>query len=384
MQRLKVMKKLVVVLALFSAAAFAEIKPEQIGVIEALPDTYPSHWIIAQDGAFFHMNDGKFIVLDVDSDDPASQFKGMFNGSFIAQFYQAKTRPEMYVAETFHSRGQRGDRTDVLTIYDKRSLAPIGEVVIPPKRSSNMPTDFNLQLVDKETIALVYNFTPATSVSVVDVVEREFLGEIPIPGCSLVYPMGGRAFASICSDGSILSVQLDDGGQQSSSNRSEPFFNVDSDPLMEKAAMHDGTAYFPTFLGNLYPIDLKGTAPKIGKPWSLVGDEEGGWRPGGIRVATADSNGRLYVLMHPDGGDGTHKDPGVEVWVFNTDKKQRIDRIELQLPALSIALTRDAKPLLVATNIEMAIDVYDAERGDHLRTIGYFGQETPFLLHGAH
>jgi methylamine dehydrogenase heavy chain len=87
--------------------------------------------------------------------------------------------------------------------------------------------------------------------------------------------------------------------------------------------------------------------------------------------------------MHPDGGDGTHKNPGVEAWVFDTDDKQRIDRIELRLPALTIALTRDTKPLLVATNIEMAIDVYDAASGEHLRTIGDFGQETPFLLHGA-
>ncbi len=377
------MKSLMLVLSICSAAALAEIKPEQIGVIEVLPDTYPPHWIIAQDGTFFHMNDGKFMVLDADSDDPGSRFKGMFNGSFIAQFYQAITRPEMYVVETFHSRGHRGDRTDVLTIYDKRSLAPIGDVVIPAKRSSNMPTDFNLQLVDNETIALIYNFTPATSVSVVDVVARKFLGEIPIPGCALVYPMGGRAFASLCADGSMLSVQLDDGGQQASSTRTEPFFDVDNDPMMEKAAMHDGIAYFPTFLGNLYPIDLNGATPIVGKPWSLVGNEEGGWRPGGIRVADTDSNGRLYVLMHPDGGDGTHKNPGVEAWVFDTDDKQRIDRIELRLPALTIALTRDTKPLLVATNIEMAIDVYDAASGEHLRTIGDFGQETPFLLHGA-
>ena len=378
------MKRLILVLIICSATALAEIKPEQIGVIEVLPDTYPPHWIIAQDGAFFHMSDGKFIVLDADADDPADQYKGMFNGSFIAQFYQAKTRPEMYVVETFHSRGHRGDRTDVLTIYDKRSLAPIGDVVIPAKRSSNMPTDFNLQLVDNETIALIYNFTPATSVSVVDVVAREFLGEIPIPGCALVYPMSGRAFASLCADGSMLSVQLDDGGQQASSKRTEPFFDVDSDPLMEKAAIHNGIAHFPTFLGNLYPVDLNGTTPIVGKPWSLVGDEEGGWRPGGIRVADTDSNGRLYVLMHPDGGDGTHKHPGVEVWVFDTDTKQRVDRIELQLPALTIALTRDTKPLLVATNVEMEIDVYDAASGEHLRTIGNFGQETPFLLHGAH
>jgi len=378
------MKKLVVVLALFSAVASAEIKPEQIGVVETLPDTYPPHWIIAQDGAFFHMNDGKFIVLDADSDDPASRYKGMFNGSLIAQFYQAKTKPEMYVIETFYSRGNRGERTDVLTVYSKSNLAPIGEVVIPPKRAAEIPTQYNLQLVDDEKIALVYNFTPATSVSVVDVVTREFLGEVPIPGCALVYPMAERTFGSLCSDGSMLVVELDDEGQQVASRRSEPFFDAENDPIMERAAIHDGTAYFPSFKGKVYPVDLSGKSPVFRKPWSLVGSEVGGWRPGGLQLAGTDSNGRLYVLMHPEGRDGTHKDPGVEVWVFDTEAKRRTNRIELQLPAISLALTRDENPLLVATNINLEIDVYDANDGTHLRTLGNFGQETPFILHGAH
>ena len=377
------MKKLIVGLVFLSTTVLADISPEPLGVIKTLPETYPAHWIIAQDGSFFHMNDGKFIVLDADSDDPATRYKGMFNGSFIAHFYQAKTRPEMYVAETFHSRGHRGERTDVLTVYDKRTLSPIGEVVIPPKRVSGMPTYYQLQLVDDEKIALIYNFTPATSVSVVDVVAREFLGEIPIPGCSLVYPMGGRAFASLCSDGSMLSVQLDKDGRQKASNRTETFFDVDKDPLMEKAAMYDGIGYFPTFHGNVYPIDLSGKKPIVQAPWSLVGDEAGGWRPGGLQLAETDSSGRLYILMHPEGKEGTHKDPGVEVWVFDTKAKRRVDRIELQLPAISIGMTRDDNPLLVATNINLEIDVYDAKRGEHLRTLGGFGQETPFLLHGA-
>ena len=213
------MKRLLLLSALCASAAFAEIQPEQMGVIQTLPATYPEHWIIVQDGAFFHMSNGKFIVLDADSDDAAARYKGMFNGSFIAQFYQAKTRPEMYVAETFHARGNRGERTDVLTIYDKRTLAPTGEVILPPKRASQMPIDYQLQLVDDEKIALVYNFTPVTSVSVVDVVNKVFLGEIATPGCSLVYPMAGRAFASLCADGSMMSIQIDENGQQSSVNK---------------------------------------------------------------------------------------------------------------------------------------------------------------------
>jgi len=377
------MKKLLLVLFLYSVTAFGEIQPEQIGVIQTLPEIYPAHWIIAQDASFFHMNDGKFMVLDADSDDPAVRYKGMFNGAFIAQFYQARTKPEMYVAETFRARGTRGERTDVLTIYDKRTLAPIGEVVIPPKRASEMPLHYNLQLLDNESLALVYNFTPATSVSVVDLVNREFLTEIPIPGCSLVYPMGGRAFASLCADGSILSVTLDENGQQVSANRSEKFFDANDDPLIEKAAVIDGIGYFPTFQGNVVSIDLSGSTAVVGDSWPLVGEIDKGWLPGGLQLTASDSAGHLYVLMHKDSYDGSHKDPGIEVWVFDTDARRRIDRIELQMPAISIEVTRDDDPLLVTTNVNMEIDVYAAGDGEHLRTIGNFGQETPLLLHGA-
>jgi len=345
-----------------------------------LPETWPAHWIIAHDAAFFHMSDGKFIVLDADSDDPNARFKGFFNGAFLANIVQASSRPEIYIAETFRSRGTRGQRTDVLTIFSKNKLEPVGEVVIPAKRSSNMPTAYNVQLVDDEKIALVYNFTPAQSISVVDVVAREFLAEIPTPGCALAFPMAGRAFASICSDASIMAVTLGEDGQQVSSSRTDPFFDVDNDPLMEKPAMHDGVAYFPSFLGNMYPVDLNGATPAVGDSWSMIGDEEGGWRPGGLQLSASDASGNLYFLMHPEGADGTHKDPGVEVWVFDGEAERRVNRIALELPAISINVTRDDEPLLVATNINMEIDVYDASSGEHLRTLGNFGQETPLTL----
>ena len=143
------MKKIPLLILALAAPAFGQIAPEPTGRIETLPERYPAHWIILQDGAFFHMNDGKMIVVDADSDDPAGRVKGMFNANFIAQFYQSKTRPELYVTATYRSRGTRGERTDVLTIYDKRTLAPTSEVVIPPKRASLMPLNYHLQLVDE-------------------------------------------------------------------------------------------------------------------------------------------------------------------------------------------------------------------------------------------
>jgi methylamine dehydrogenase heavy chain len=196
--------------------------------------------------------------------------------------------------------------------------------------------------------------------------------------------MAGRAFASLCTDGSMLSVQLDENGEQVSSERTESFFDANNDPLMEKAAIIDGIAYFPTFLGRLFPIDLTGDVPDVGEAWSLLGNDDEGWRPGGLTVTGTDAAGRLYVLMHPDGYEGSHKDPGTEVWVFDVESQQRVDRIELQLPAITIGLTRDDDPLLLATNINLAVDIYNIGSGEHQRTLSDFGAETPFMLHGAH
>ena len=128
---------------------------------------------------------------------------------------------------------------------------------------------------------------------------------------------------------------------------------------------------------------MNGDEPEVGEEWSLVGDEGGGWRPGGLAVTATDSAGRMYVLMHPEGYEGSHKDPGTEVWVFDVAQKRRVGRIELALPAISIGLTRDEEPLMVATNINLEVDVYDARSGEHQRTLSGTGAQTPFLLHGA-
>ena len=111
------MKKFLLLVSLIPCGAFAELQPEPTGVIETLPETWPAHWIIAHDAAFFHMSDGKLIVLDADSDNPAERFKGFMNSAFIGMFIQARTRPEIYIAETFRSRGWRGERTAVVKDY---------------------------------------------------------------------------------------------------------------------------------------------------------------------------------------------------------------------------------------------------------------------------
>ena len=127
---------------------------------------------------------------------------------------------------------------------------------------------------------------------------------------------------------------------------------------------------------------LSGPTPVVQESWSAVDSVDGGWRPGGISLSATDFSGNLWLTMHPDGGDGTHKSPGFEVWALDTQKKSLLKRIEMQTPVFSFDLTRDDE-LLVAATVEMNIDVYDVASGELIRTLSDFGQETPLFLHTA-
>jgi len=376
---------LILVFVLVPVTVSAELKPDRMGDVKTLPEQYPSQWILVHDVAFNHMFDGKTIVMDATADTIADQFKGMFNSSLVGQLAQGTVRPEIYVAETFYSRGTRGTRTDVLTIYDKSTLSPIDEVDLGNNsRALTLPLKYAVQLIDDEKLLLVYNFSPAMSVSVVDIRQRELLNVVALPGCAPIYPTGQRGFSALCGEGAIFTVQLDADGQVKSTVRSEAFFDVDADPLFAKPAIANGIGYFPSYAGDIVPIDLRDDKPIVGERWSMTDDETAGWRPGGVAIADADANGIIYMLMHPGGGDGSHSNPGLEVWAFDPVSKERLARHELKLPAISMALTRDTEnPLLVVTNVEMQIDVYAAKSGEFLRTLADFGGETPLLLLGA-
>ena len=369
-------------LVLLAGMARAGTVAEPLGQVATLPQAWPAHWVLVHDIAFSHIMDGKTVLVDLDAETPAAQFKGMFNSAFAAFLVQSRTRPEIYLAETYYSRGTRGERSDVLTIYDKRSLSPTGEVLLQTNRAILLPQKFNMQMSGDDSLVLLYNFNPAMSVSVVDPVARRYLADIPIPGCAAVYPSGERGFSSLCGNGTLYTVRLDADGQPAETSRSERFFDPERDPLIEKAAWHAGRAWFPSYLGRWQPVDFRGRTPRIEASWSMLEDDTAGWRPGGLAPAAADANGRLYVLAHPAGREGSHRDPGVEVWVFDPAARRRLARYPLRRPALTLALTRDAE-LLVVVNVEMALDVYRTTDGQLLKTIAGLGMETPLLVFGA-
>lgn len=357
---------------LLGAASAAEVAVDPLTATQ-LPEQPSPHWVWVNDIVFHHMADGKAFLIDGDS----GSMLGMLSTGFgFGGLVRPKNSPVIYSPEVYFSRGTRGTRTDVVTIYDGRTLMPVTEIEIPPKRVSAMPMLASAQLSDDERFLWIYNFTPSQSVTVVDMAARKTVGEIETAGCALVYPTGPRGFFSLCSDATALQVQIDDSGKLVSKERTKPLFNAAEDPVTEKAVRDGSTWLFTTFSGTVVPIDVSGKLPQAKRTWSLLDDaaRKESWRPGGMQhLAMHEPTHRLYSLMHVGGAD-THKDPGTEIWVYDVPKRKRIQRIVLQEMATSIAVTRDDKPLLFAMFIGAPkVMVYDANTGEHRRAIEEIG-----------
>ncbi|MDE0511004.1 MAG: amine dehydrogenase large subunit [Gammaproteobacteria bacterium] len=363
----------------------AELPVETIPNVETLPASYPDTWVYAHDTNFFSLSDAKVVLVDVAAEN--RHYKGSIPSSHFPSFLAATTRPEVYVAESLYSRRMRGERTDLVTIYDKVNLAPVGEVVLPGAKRGMIVTHKNtLQFLDNEKLLLVYNFTPSTSVSVVDIENRAFLAEVGIGGCVMIYPSQQRSFGSLCNDNTMLVTHLDEKGMISKQERTPAFFDADTDPIFAKPAVIDGVYYFPSFKGMVHPVDMNAADPGMLDAWSLLQeqDRQENWRPGGWQIATAhEASGRLFMLMHPDGEDGSHKGGGTEVWVFDVDAKKRVGRIVLKEWGVSIEVTQGEHPYLAVVNGNMDMDVYSADSGEWLRFIGGRAFETPFILHAS-
>ena len=368
---------------------------EPIGRVATLPETPGPHWIWVSDLIL-----KRTALLDTDS----GRFLGMISaglGTIGPNF--SKDRREIYLAETHYSRGTRGTRSDLVTVYDAVSLSPLDEIPIPPRRADHASGVATSALSDDGRFLAIFNLTPATSLTIVDVKARQFRSEITTPGCSLVYAAGNRRFAMLCGNGSMLTVTIDDEGREAGKLRTEPFFDPDADPITEKAARYGETWFFVSFEGYIHPVDLTGDVPGFGAVWSLLADQErnASWRIGGAQhLAVHEGTGRLYALMH-QGGPDTHKEPGTEIWVWDLATRERVDRFSVRNPigtflhqALEldgegflagvtgwlfqnllpnpgvdrIQVTRDDRPVLVTLSaFPASLSVHDALTGEHLR-----------------
>jgi methylamine dehydrogenase heavy chain len=359
-------------------AARAQLPAEPLSAEQLVSQASP-HWVWVNDINFFSMPDGQAFLVDGDS----GRMLGMLStGYSFNSVILPKSRDVIYSPESYYSRGTRGTRTDVVTLYDTKHLQPLGEIVIPPKRSSNMSMNAAAALTDDERFLVVYNFTPAQSVSIVDVRTRKFVGEIDTAGCALVYPAGPRAFFSVCGDGAVLLVTLGEDGELANRVRSPALFDAMKDPLTEKAVRVGDTWYFVSFQGTVYPMHATAQGVELAAKWSLVSaaEQAQGWRTGGLQhLAVHRPSGRLFAIMHR-GGLETHKDPGTDIWVYDLTTRKRVQQISAKHKAGSIAVSQDDQPLLFTCFIESnVLDIYDAMSGRYLRSVESLGQ-TPTVM----
>jgi len=338
----------------------------------------PKHWVWVNDFVFPHMSDGMAHLLDGDT----GRYLGMLSTGYSARIVLPRDGRVIYSPETYFSRGTRGERTDVVTIYDGATLNVTGEIAIPPKRASNTPNMGSSVLTDDDRFLVIYNFTPAQSLTVVDTTKRSFAGEIEIPGCALVFPTGARSFFSMCADGSLLTTEIDDAGKVVKQSRSAVLFDVDHDPVTEKPARIGDTWYFVTYAGCIYPVRIGKSGPELAERWwlSTKAERAQGWRPGGLQqLAIHRGLNRLYAVVH-QGPVGTHKDPGKTLWIYDLATRKRVQVMQLRHLATSVELSKDDHPLLYTAFADSSIiDVYDPVSGQLLRSIPNVGT-TPTLL----
>ncbi len=346
-------------LTLAIPAANAQIQPQTIGPTETMPEP-GVNW-------FMSVSDDSAYVFDATT----GEMHGLLSLSGRTPAVQpARERGEFYAAGTYYSRGVYGDRSDILVVHDYENLAPIAEIELPEKLAWLNFRQYIGMMSGGRHVG-VSNLSPAQSVSVVDIEDRRFVSEISTPGCSLILPVENNSFLTICGDGTLMLIGLDDSGNELSRVRSEKFFELQEDPVYDRPTATNGGWLLFTHGGKAFNVTTEGGQIVISDPWDLVTEEdsEKSWWPGGRQLATAHKGLDLFYIVMHKGEQYTHHEPGTEIWVFSTDSRRRLARIEFETPVANILVTQEEEPLLIVGDTEGGTHVYDALKFTLERTI---------------
>ena len=315
--------------------------------VEKLAPVSPNR-VYVSDVALPHIGDGKLLIIDAQK----GKVEGMLATALAGQATRAPDNSEIYVATTYFSRLNHGERHDQVDIYDPASLLLKAEIPIPNKHAQTLNYRGTVRTSSDGRWLLVQNATPATSITVVDLRERKFVAEIPTPGCWIVLPSQAapNRFASLCGDGTMLVVTLASDGTLQSQKHTKKFFDPDRDPLFVSAVNAGDHYFFVSYRGSIYGADLGSEEPVFDAPWSVVGpaDSKNKWRPGGYQPLAIGADGKqLFLAMHSNGKEGSHKRPAKEIWAVDLPTKKRTQRVSGS-NAIAITGSQGGPPRLFA------------------------------------
>ena len=344
-----------------------ELPAETLGTATLADKT--SERVYVGDVAIAHIADGRLRVFDA----RAGKLLGMLATGYAGNFAFNAKAGEIYNATTYLSRGGRGERTDILEVWDAQTLDFKYEVLLPPKRAQTLNYRGMVQTTANGRFVLVQNATPATSVTVVDLVERKVASEIGTPGCWGTLPAASHParFAMLCGDGKIATVTLDDKGQSADRQLSDKVFDADNDAWFHSAEQIGDRYYFISFKGVLHEVDVAGASAALKSSRDLVSAQQKklGWRPGGYQAFAVHPSGRWAVVaMHDKGREGSHKSPAKQLWTFDLLSGKRIATAPGQGSA-SLTFSRSGKRLQALDGLTGALRVWDWQDGAKLKLV---------------
>lgn len=343
-------------IALAAAPAMAqqaEFKPEQLSVKETI-DPGPNVLVYQQEWK------GAGSIAVFGKDDLA--FKGLMASGMMGQMQVTPDGKTAYVQSTFMKRITYGDLEHVLQVFDVAKLTPVKEVSLPPKAAMVLGYKDLLQPSADGKFMYVQNGTPASSVTIVDLTKGEAVLEVPTPGCWGLYPAAsGNKFSTICGTGGFMTVSLTADGTKAETALSPKIFDVDADPIFIDGERVGADLVFVSFNGTVYRVSDADKAIKAVDTAKLNDGVDGGWVPGGYGVLSyAAKAGVLFVAMHPNGADGSHKNPAEEVWAYDMKAKKLLSRSAVEHLA-SITISGDDVPVVFGLTEDPKLIRYTAD-----------------------
>lgn len=343
-----------------------------LGDVMEMPEP-DAHWVSVR---------GRHIAYMLDAD--AGEVMGTLTLSmFTPAILPDLDRGLIYTYGSFYSRTYYGDRLDLVQVYDLKTATVIDEIEIPAK-AAGIGHSGMINLINDRFVG-VWNITPGSSISIVDIVDREFIGEISTPGCAALYPTA-EGFITPCADGTWQYIALDDDGMEASRTNSASFFEIAVDPVYDYAVPSDNGWLFLSMDGLVFDVTVEDGEVVVAEPWSinpadtdtriangLIPEKDDSWRIGGRQPFAYSADKQLLVtIMHEGGGQETFEDAGEEIWGFSTKTKRRGFRLEMDegIKAASVQITTDADPLLIVAPDEGdTLQIRGATTGHLLREV---------------
>ncbi|MBP7002199.1 amine dehydrogenase large subunit [Amaricoccus sp.] len=337
------------------AAALAQdaLPAETLTVTERIPD-----------GPHVYMMDmginGSSPIYVLNADDLS--VVGSIGTGTLATMHMSDDKSTLYTSSVYLRRYSYGEVEAVIHAWDPQTLEAKKEFMVSPKLAQALSQRGTLNVSADGKFVIAQNATPATSITIADGVEGKDLGEIPTPGCWTAYPTEqGTAFTMLCGDGTLAKFTYDAAGKAGAPAKSEKIFDADKDPLYGDAMRIDGKLVYVTYGGTLYIVDDSGDKPVLDKQVKFA---EEGWAPGGYNLmAYSKPANTLFVLMHSNPTDGSHKSPAEEIWAIDAATMTVVGRSPAHHEA-SIEVSGGDAPVLFGVSHDGSVHRYEVKSED--------------------